>query len=911
MNKLFLSLSAAMILWSCSEPATHEISLAGEWQVMLDSLDQGVAKRWFEQQSTPGVVMQLPGTIDENGLGVKHSLEPQMNDTVLFNLTRRQYYTGKVWYHRTFDLPADWNDEELLLTLERVLWRSSVWINGKSLGSAESLSTPHRYSVKGLLKPGENSISILVDNSFIHRGISFEHERYPTPEAQGFSHAYSNHTQGKWNGILGEISLQRKGTLLKDVRLYTEVSSRTLRIEVPMKATDETILSYTIRKDRDELQSGEKPLTFSNEKGSLTIQLPEHFEFWEELNPAIYTLDLRVNGSDARTSMEFGLREIRDQEGVLQVNGQRVFLRGNLDCAVFPVKGRTDMTKAEWLKTLKVVRSYGFNHIRFHSWCPPKGAFEAADQLGMYLQVELPHWSLDVGADQATNEFLENEAFSILREYGNHPSFVLMTMGNELEGDYELLNKLVAKVRASDTRRLYTTTTFSFQKGIGQTPQPEDDYFITQWTDKGWIRGQGFFNTVSPRFDQDFEARLSHIDKPIISHEIGQYAIYPDFSEIEKYTGVWQALNFEAIRLDLERNGLLPLAPKFTQASGQLAALLYKEDIERALKTPSMDGFQMLQLQDYPGHGTALVGLLNVFWESKGIMDSTTFRQFNAPVVPLLRFEKAAYRSGELFEAKVQVANFTKPIEDFQLNWEIRDKSELVANGRVVGDSIPVGNEIVGEFSTELKAEKAKKLTVRVELEGTAYRNQWDIWVYPKVTQPKSDVVYTQSFMEAKKLLAAGKSVLLNPNLKEKIGEPNRFGPIFWSQLMFEQPSNMGLLVDPEHRAFTDFPTEYHSNWQWWDLCTNSRIVQLGDLEVKPLIRVIDNFTTNRNQGLAFEANVGAGKLLFTTIDLYSLLDERVEARQLRYSLMRYMDSEAFQPDQSIDFQQLSSLKKN
>ena len=221
------------------------------------------------------------------------------------------------------------------------------------------------------------------------------------------------------------------------------------------------------------------------------------------------------------------------------------------------------------------------------------------------MQVELPHWSLNVGEDVKTNEFLENEMERILQEYGNHPSFLLMSMGNELEGDFKWLNKLVKKARKQDSRRLYATSTFSFQKGIGTLPQPEDDFFVTQWTDKGWIRGQGYFNNFYPRFDTDYRDRINNITKPLIAHEIGQYAVYPNISEIEKYTGVMKPLNFMAIKKDLEAKGMLALAPKFTEASGKLAALLYKEDIERALKTPGFDGFQMLQLQDYPGHGNS------------------------------------------------------------------------------------------------------------------------------------------------------------------------------------------------------------------------------------------------------------------------------------------------------------------
>ncbi len=299
------------------------------------------------------------------------------------------------------------------------------------------------------------------------------------------------------------------------------------------------------------------------------------------------------------------------------------------------------MEKADWLKLMQQAKDYSLNHLRFHSWCPPKAAFEAADEVGIYCQVELPLWNLKVGRDAKTNEFLESEADKILKDYGNHPSFVLMSIGNELEGDVNFLNAFVKKLKTKDSRHLYTTTTFSFQKPLGARPEIEDEFFITQRTAKGWIRGQGVFNSQSPQFNTDYTANSEHINVPLITHEIGQYAVFPDMKEIPKYTGVLMPLNFIAVKEDLEKKGLIQLADKFTMASGKLAAILYKEEIERVLKTPSLDGFQLLQLQDFPGQGTALVGLLNAFWESKGIISAAAFKLFNSELVPLLRYEKA------------------------------------------------------------------------------------------------------------------------------------------------------------------------------------------------------------------------------------------------------------------------------
>jgi hypothetical protein len=572
------------------------------------------------------------------------------------------------------------------------------------------------------------------------------------------------------------------------------------------------------------------------------------------------------------------------------------------------------MEKEEWANLIAQAKAYGLNHLRFHSWCPPKAAFEAADEAGFYYQVELPHWSLRFGEDERTTQFLLEEADKILSEYGNHPSFVLMALGNELQGDADLMNSTVAALRAKDNRHLYMTTTYSFQYPLGTIAQPEDDFFVTQKTDKGWIRGQGIFNAQSPNFSKDYTATSEHVPVPLISHEIGQYSVYPDMSEIEKYTGVLTPLNFMAVRNELKKNGLLDMADDFTYASGKLAAILYKEEIERALKTPAFDGFQLLQLQDFPGQGTALVGLLNAFWESKGVISAEEFRQFNTEVVPLLRFEKAVYENGETFSASLEVANFFKEMAGQTLEWSITNEAgEKVKEGIQNNIDLELGNNgDLGNIEFEVNVEKAEKLMIEVALGGTTYKNSWPVWLYPKKVKTISEKVFiTESLKQAKAELDKGKTVLFNPNYESLKGITGRFVPVFWSPVHFpNQPSTMGLLMDEKHAAFNDFPTSSYTEWQWWDLCIHSKSMIIDDLNVTPIVRVIDNFVTNHHLANVFETKVGKGKLVFSSIDLMNKLDERTVARQLRSSLLKYMESEAFNPSGSVKMDDLDFFDK-
>lgn len=893
---------------SCSSHVT-ELDLEGNWIVKLDSLNVGMDEAWAEK-SLEGTQIQLPGTLDDAGLGIKNTQEPAMDNSILWGLTRKHQYIGAAWYQKEVVIPTNWKGKELELELERVVWESKLFVDGKLIGKSESLIAPHRYNLSKVLTPGTHMLTIRIDNSNKYPLINVLGKKYPDPVNQDMAHAYTNHTQIKWNGIIGDIKITASETnKLENLQVYTNVEEGTIKatFDTPSNSKDE--INYQILSATGNMIT--KGIVESG-KREIVIAKPEGIEPWDEFNPNLY--ELKLLSANSSTSVIFGYSQIKKDGGVLKLNGKRIFLRGNLECVIFPLTGHPPMKKEEWATLIAQAKAYGLNHLRFHSWCPPKAAFEAADEAGFYCQVELPHWSLRFGEDQNTTNFLMDEADKILTEYGNHSSFVLMALGNELQGDAELMNSSVAALRAKDNRHLYMTTCYSFQRPLGLVAQPQDDYFVTQKTDKGWVRGQGIFNAKAPNFNEDYTATSEHVSVPLISHEIGQYSVYPDMSEIEKYTGVLKPLNFMAVRNELENKGLMDYAPDFTYASGKLAAMLYKEEIERALKTPAFDGFQLLQLQDFPGQGTALVGLLNAFWESKGAISAEEFRQFNSELVPLIRFEKAIYENGETFKASMEIANFYKEIHGQTLNWTITNEAGAeVMNGSVKNVDLQLGNNgNLGDIEFEVKVDKAEKLMITLALSGTDYMNSWPVWMYPKEVKVSSEkVVVTESLKEAKLALDKGKTVLLNPNYKSLKGITGRFVPVFWSPVHFpNQPSTMGLLMDENHAAFNDFPTSKYTEWQWWDLCIQSKSIVVDGLDVTPIVRVIDNFVTNHHLANVFETKVGNGKLVYSSIDLLNDLDNRPVARQLRSSLLQYMESEAFNPSGSVRMSDLNFLDK-
>jgi Glycosyl hydrolases family 2, sugar binding domain/Glycosyl hydrolases family 2/Glycosyl hydrolases family 2, TIM barrel domain len=894
--------------------AQETMSLEGKWSVKLDTLDIGVQQKWFNQQFDASI--QLPGTLDDAGIGKRTDLSTDsLYKEVLLKLTRKRSYIGLAWYSKEITIPESWKNKDIRLVLERVIWNTRVWVDGKEVGAGESLSVPQRFDLSSSLRPGKHLIAIRIDN---RKQFDISHK--------DMGHAYTDGTQIIWNGVIGKLQLIAKERQHIDhIQTFPNVKEKSVLVNIILrnggnKTRKGTLQVRVFDNNKREVSSQHVKVSLAagQTKKELKLDLGSDAKAWDEFNPQLYTVqaELVVSKSHDVATTTFGLREIVSKDNIL-INGRPLFLRGTLECNIFPVTGYPPMNKQGWLKVFTSAKAYGLNHLRFHSWCPPEAAFEVADSLGFYLQIELPLWSLTVGGNSKTNRFLEDEAVRISKEYGNHPSFCLWSLGNELEGDFSWMQALLEKLKALDSRHLYTTTTFTFQKGHGGWPEPGDQFFISQKTKNGWVRGQGVFNSYPPNFSTDYSTSVEGMTVPLITHEIGQYSVYPNLDEIGKYTGVLDPLNYKAIRKDLQRKGLVELAPAFTLASGKFAANLYKEEIERAMKTKGISGYQLLDLHDFPGQGTALVGILDAFWDSKGLVTPAYHRMYASPLVPLIRFEKAVYTNSERFVASAEVANFTgSTFRDIVPVWIAKDQSgKVVFSGELNPATIAEGNGIkLGKIEIPLNPIKeATELTIELQLKGTEFKNMWKIWVYPsKLSLEDKQIIFTASLDEAMKYLQLGKKVLLNPDTAQIKGVEGRFAPVFWSPVHFpNQPGTMGLLCNPKHRAFAYFPTDFYSDWQWWDLITSSKTMIIDALpNTDPLVRIIDNFYKNRKMATVIEAKVGKGKLILTSLDLSKDLDKRLAARQLRYSLQQYMKTNDFSPSMELTGQQLAELIK-
>ncbi len=764
------------------------------------------------------------------------------------------------------------------------------------------------------MTPGKHRLTVRVDNRLVvDVGVN--------------SHSVTDHTQGNWNGIVGDIELRAGSPVwIDDLQVFPRVAKRSALVRGRIgnatgrggRGTLRLAVSVAPRVggrlDAD-LASKESEVSWEPSGGSfeLEIALGEKAPPWDEFSPVLLQLRATLDAGEARDTrgVSFGLREIATQGTQFAVNGRKAFFRGTLECAIFPRTGHPPTDVDSWRRIVRIAKAHGLNMIRFHSWCPPQAAFTAADEEGFYYQVEVASWannSTRLGVSLPIDEWLFRETGRILKAYGNHPSFVLLPYGNEPAGrDEGFLGRWVAHWKALDPRRLYTSAS-------GWPQIPENQFHVApEPRVQAWGAGLASrVNAKPPETRTDYRDYVGARSVPVISHEIGQWCAYPNLAERAKYTGYLKAKNFDVFADSLAANGMADQAADFVHASGKLQALLYKEDIESALRTPGMGGFQLLDLHDFPGQGTALVGVLDPFWDSKGYVTADAFRRFSGATVPLARLDRRVFTTADTLEADLEVAHFgPKPLAGARPVWRlVRDDGRVAVRGTLPARDLAVDNgTALGHVSVSLaKLAAPRKYRLVVGLEGTPFENDWDVWVYPTRVDASvpTGVVVASELDEATltRLRDGGRVVLLVPPGRvrgDALGKVELgFSSIFWNTAWTgrQAPHTLGVLLDPKHPALAAFPTEGYSNWQWWHLVSRAGAMILDGLpkELRPTVQVIDDWFTNRKLGLVFEAQVGKGRLLVTSIDLESGKGANPVARQMRHSLLRYAASDRFAP---------------
>lgn len=930
------------------------INLEGIWKLQLD-------EHKVERGLNFSDVITLPNT-------TSHAAKGKKNEKVLIGaLTDEYLFEGYAWFSREIEIPEHLAGKCCFLHLERTRV-TTAWIDGVEYGIQNSLNTPHRYEIEAGLTAGIHTITIRVDNT-----------NYPTKGG----HLTSEDTQTNWNGITGKLELQFfERVFLENVQVYPVLATRSFDIKAALvgELQGVRIVVSAVAVSADPVHTTEEQIfTPDSQEIQLTYKIGEDAMLWSDDEPNLYQLHIHLQDQDGEvldsTEVWTGLREFRAAGDKFTINGRKTFLRGKHDGLIFPLTGYAPTDVDEWVRILAISKSYGINHYRFHTCCPPEAAFVAADLLGIYMEPELPFWGTITdessdGHNQAEQDYLISEGFAMLRAFGNHPSFVMMSMGNELWGSKDRLNSILKAYKAYDHRHLYTegSNNFQFVPDILE----ESEFFCgVRFSKERLFRGSyamcdaplGHVQTDLPNTLKDYDSNIvpeqgsdadpsgqtgdkeiqiqygtgsktvqaeagsdqlvSHV--PIISHEIGQYATFPNFEEINKYTGSLKAKNFEVFRERLEAKGLGHLAEAYFRASGKLAVACYKEELEAAFRSQQLAGFQLLDLQDFSGQGTALVGVLDAFMDSKGMITPEEWRTFCSDAVLLARFPKYNYQAGELFEARIELSYFRRQALDGRhLKWELHGEDSTLTEGKA---DLPAthGEHYVNVADLSIRIPEFSNMTkveLRLSIPGTDIHKSYDLWIYP--SQQGVDLnalnLFTELSDQALALLEQGEDIMLFPNPNQlQHAIQGFYSTDFWSYPMFRSISEnmkrevpvgtMGLLIQQDHPAFEHFVTEDYSTYPWWNIVSNSSSIILDELDkdLNPIVQTIDNFERNHKLGLLMECRVRKGRVLMGALNLERLMTT-LEGKQLLYSFQRYVQSSAYQPVARLEVEELRKL---
>lgn len=960
------------------------VDLAGIWSFAMDASKKGIENKQF--LTLPDDTISLPGTISQ----AKKGTPSDKRETG--SLTDPYLFEGYAWYSKEITLEDNDLDKVIYLHLERTRM-TKVWIDDQFVGEADSLNTPHNYDLTGLITGKQFRLTILVSNV-----------DYPTTGG----HLTSPDTQTNWNGIIGEIALHiYEPVYLADIQTFPDIDTKSVRMHITIanRTDTEKPLSLSASAFLTDIQGdtgSNVPMAnysvvapVGENSVDIIYPLGDDASLWSEYNPVTYRLELSIENSGEKINTHFGLRRFSTTETEFLINGTPTFLRGKHDGLIFPMTGAVPTTVSEWIRVMSISKSYGINHYRFHTCCPPEAAFTAADYLGIYMEPQLPFWgTLTAPGDENHNEkeqqYLIEEGRRMMKAFGNHASFCMMSLGNELWGSKERMAEIIRSYKAADDRHLYTQGSNNFQ----HTPVllPEDDFFVgVRFSKNRLIRGSygmcdaplGHIQWEEPSTTHNYDEEIypTHTESsntdgteeieiqygtgvkkvkaakgegillphiPVVSHEIGQFAVYPNFREIDKYTGVLKARNFEIFRERLEEKGMLDQADDFFYTSGKLSVQCYKEELEAAARTKRLAGYQILDIQDFSGQGTALVGILDAFMDNKGHVTPEEWAGYCSDGILLAQFDSYIHTNGEAFSCAMAIRYYNpEPLIGQKLHWELynaasdalntgADKDILAGTAVATGD-VNIPDHAFGLTALETveipipKGKDAAVYTLILSVPGTSMKNSYELYSYPEgksslnpnivsnLCQNGVHLFLTQNFDEAEQLLKQGKRVLYLPNeVKESI--EGFYCTDFWCYPMFrdicewmKKPvavGTMGLCIQKEHPALKSFPTHQYSTPQWYQLVSHADCAILDDVTEKsyrPIVQMVDNFERNHKLGILFEGKAYEGSLMICTSRL-SEISSRPEVRQFTASLLDYMTSEAFAPADELDMNQLRKI---
>jgi hypothetical protein len=844
---------------------------------------------------------------------------------------------GPAVYRRVVAIPAGWAGQRVQLQFDAVSYYAEVRVNGTAVGTHQGTWTAFALDVTGPIRPGEdNEIAVTVWKPGWEAG-----SRFPLRESlAGFLPDVFVMFGGIWQAAR---LVAFPGAALSDVSALPDARSGTLRIAAAAHHAEGLMAAVDVRGPDGALAvTWRGPVKDDAIAATLTIPNPV---WWEPGNPALYTVEVRVEGeAGAVVRRTFGFRELANQGDQLLFNGDPVMLRGALNWGWYPDSVCPAPDDETIRDEFRRIRELGFNMMKLCLYVPSPRYFEIADEEGMFLWLELPLWLPHVTPDfeqRALTEYAE-----ITAAVQHHPSIVLYSLGCELGADVnpdwlEALNAVV-RGRVNDVLVCDNSGSGEAYGCVADLADFEDYHFYTDIQ---------FFDQLVDHFHRDWRT-----PRPLI---FGEFCDADDYRDLD---AIIAANGGQRPWWNLEQNPIHPLTKNATveqvermkhvemgvdgaelmRISRQQGFVVRKAILEKVRARSGMGGYVITGLRDTP---LATSALFDDFNRSKYPPESV--RMINADSVLVLGrgrarvwshdgdrpspFEPYCFQAGQQAVLDVVLSHAGKPLAGGVLHWRIAGGGfETEGSERVQGPLAGGTPRSIARFVFDAPpTDEALMLACDVMLDtgGRTIRNHWALWVFPEVStwpdgiavlDPAGSVVDQRADLwetaarvdrptpETRVLI----STILNADVLDFL---RAGGPVLlWQNGDRPLPAvsgafwHSGTKVIADHPVMDAFPHAGFVDLQFYGLATPWSLdsARLGEIlpdltDFRGLLRRLDNHVFTVSDYL-IEARVGSGRLFATTLRFQGGLGDQPAG--LRFNLAgRWLLSQILQALASED----------
>lgn len=790
-------------------------------------------------------------------------------------------------------------DAETELAFGGVQNALSAWINGHYLGRHEGYSAPFAFPIpKGTLHPGENRITLAVSNI---RLIGYQSWRI-----SGLTTRAVNECTG---GIYGDVEIRSYPDGLRDVWVTTAPDCASFTVHT--KGAQAHIRTVRIYDEETCLCEAE----IAPNQCEVSID-SDGYTYWSADEPKLYKAV--VSTASQEISCRFGIRRLTAKGTRLYLNDQPYYFRGVCEHCYQPYTVHPTRDKNYYRKVIKRLKELGFNSIRFHTWVPPYEYMEAADELGMLMQIESPN-----------NTLLEEWA-DILHFCRHYASVNVYSTGNELQIDDQRESHIraCANLVHSETDALFSPMSamrgieYSIRDAAYETQpfqhNPKRLATVGEYSDlyNSYSLGLTSYESASGDY-KVLDRRNAIYGKPLLSHEICIHGTYIDLSLEERYRGlrIGDTEFMSSVRRHLADKGLLDRANLYYKNSAAWQQLLRKHCFETVRRCDTFAGYDFLGDIDTHWHTFGYcVGMMNEFYELKPGETVENVRRYNSDGVLLADLPACVnYESGSSATIPILISNYGKPIQKATLQIRVLENNKVRIKEEVQINNIPSGEiKELHRFTFCMPVcKKPKKLQLKVSLLGgdADCENQWEVYVFPKNSAPSSKMLTDQNTVvcsscsanELTNHLAQGKTVVLfgtGPFASEAVS--------YQISIAGRTTGHLATVID-EHPLMQELPNAGYCGKQFESMLNGSAAVVLDGPTVphRPIIDIATTYKNARREAMLFEYRVGKGKLLVCSLHL---TEQDPGAVWLKNHILSYSVSGDFQPEQSLSMAQLEAL---